>query len=67
MEIIKSIFQTIYNLGPLVMMPIVLFILGMVFGMGFRRSLRSGLTVGVGFAGVYLVLDFFLRTIGGVS
>lgn len=67
MEVIRNIFQAIYNLGPLVMMPIVLFLLGFIFGMGFRKSLRSGLTVGVGFAGIYLVLDFFLRTIGAVG
>lgn len=67
MNIITQIFQAIYNLGPLVMMPIVLFLLGLGFGMGIRRSLRAGLTVGVGFAGVYLVLDFFLTTIGQVG
>lgn len=67
MELIEKIFTTIYNLGPLVMMPIVLFLLGLGFGMGFRKALRSGLTVGVGFAGVYLVLDFFLGTIGDVG
>jgi len=67
MEFVKSFFQAIYNLGPLVMMPIVLFLLGLLFGMGLRKSLRSGLTVGVGFAGIYLVLDFFLRTIGAVG
>jgi PTS system galactitol-specific IIC component len=66
-QFIQTIFGTIYDLGPLVMMPIVLFLLGLAFGMGFRRSLRAGLTVGVGFAGVYLVLDFFLGTIGGVG
>lgn len=67
METIQNIFQAIYNLGPLVMMPIVLFLLGLILGMGFRKSLRSGLTVGIGFAGIYLVLDFFLRTIGAVG
>ncbi len=67
MGFIETVFQTILNLGPLVMMPVVLFLLGLVFGMGFRRALRSGLTVGVGFAGVYLVLDFFIGTIADVS
>jgi PTS system galactitol-specific IIC component len=67
MKFIETFFQGIYNLGPLVMMPIVLFLLGLLFGMGFKKSIRSGLTVGVGFAGIYLVLDFFLRTIGGVG
>ncbi len=63
MEFVKAIFGSILDLGPLVMMPITLFLLGLVFGMGFRKALRSGLTVGVGFAGVYLVLDFFIGTI----
>lgn len=67
MEIVTKIFQTIYNLGPLVMMPIVMFLLGLFFRMGFRKSLRTGLTVGVGFAGIYLVLTFFLNTIGDVG
>lgn len=67
MDLITKIFGAVYDLGPLVMMPIVLFLLGLLFGMGFRRSLRSGLTVGVGFAGVYLILDFFLGTIGDVG
>jgi len=66
-DTINNIFEAIYNLGPLVMMPLVLFLLGLLFGMGFRKSLRSGLTVGVGFAGVYLVLDFFLTIIGDVG
>lgn len=67
MDIINNFFEAIYNLGPLVMMPLVLFLLGLLFGMGFRKSLRSGLTVGVGFAGVYLILDFFLTVIGEVG
>lgn len=67
MQFIENFFRGIYNLGPLVMMPIVLFLLGLLFGMGFRKSIRSGLTVGIGFAGIYLVLDFFLRTIGDVG
>lgn len=67
MDIILGIFQEVYDLGALVMMPIVLFLLGLIFGMGFRSSIRSGLTTGVGFAGVYLVLDYFLNTIGEVG
>ncbi|HEX2981509.1 MAG TPA: PTS transporter subunit IIC [Anaerolineaceae bacterium] len=67
MEVVKNIFQAIYNLGALVMMPLVFFALGMIFKMGFRKSMRSGLTVGVGFAGIYLVLDYFLRTISDVG
>ncbi|MBR2600256.1 MAG: hypothetical protein IKD84_05040 [Erysipelotrichaceae bacterium] len=67
MEIINAISQFLYNLGPVLMVPLVMFILSLVFGMGFKKSLRVGITVGVGLTGVYLILDFFIAAIGGAA
>ena len=67
MEIINAISQFLYNLGPVLMVPLVMFILSLVFGMGFKKSLRVGITVGVGLTGVYLILDFFISAIGGAA
>ena len=44
------------------MMPIVLTILGCCFGAGFGKSLRAGLTVGIGFIGLNLVINSLLGT-----
>src|SRR5699024_2210315 len=41
-------------------MPIVIFIIGMIFKTGFGKSLRAGLTVGVGFIGLNLVINELL-------
>lgn len=67
MDIILSFFEAIYNLGPILMVPAILLILGLIFGMGLKSSLRAALLSGVGFSGVYLILDFFLSAIGDVG
>lgn len=57
MEGFLSIFTFIQGLGVSVVMPIVICILGCVLGAGFGKSLRAGLTVGVGFIGLNLVIN----------
>lgn len=67
MDFINSLSQFIYNLGANLMVPLAMFILALVFGMGIKKSLRVGITVGVGLAGVYLILDFFVNSISEVA
>lgn len=43
-------------------MPIVLTTLGVLFGAGFGKSLKAGLTVGVGFIGLNLVINQLMGT-----
>lgn len=62
MEFILSVFQFIQGLGVAVVMPIVIFILGVCFKTGVGKSLRAGLTVGVGFIGLNLVINSLLGT-----
>ena len=56
MDAFLGFFQFISGLGVSVMMPIVLTILGCCLGAGFGKSLRAGLTVGVGFIGLNSLL-----------
>lgn len=51
-----EIIQFILDLGPTVMMPIIIMVLGLLFRQGFSKALRSGLTIGMGFAGIFLVI-----------
>ena len=62
MDAFLGFFQFISGLGVSVMMPIVLTILGCCLGAGFGKSLRAGLTVGVGFIGLNLVINSLLGT-----
>ncbi|WP_246798184.1 PTS galactitol transporter subunit IIC [Alkalibacter rhizosphaerae] len=63
-DVILSFFQFISNLGPSVMMPIIMLILGLALGAPFGKSLRAGLTVGVGFIGLGLVTGLLGGSLG---
>ena len=62
MDAILNIFGFISGLGVSVVMPIVITILGLAMGAGFGKSLRAGLTVGIGFIGLNLIIGGLLGT-----
>lgn len=62
MDAVLGFFAAVSNMGVSVVMPIVITILGCVLGAGFGKSLRAGLTVGVGFIGLNLVINSLLGT-----
>jgi len=64
METVIKIFNYIQDLGPSVMMPIIICIFGLVLGAKFGKSLRAGLTVGVGFIGLNLVIGALTGNLG---
>ena len=64
MEVILNFFQFINDLGASVMMPIIITILGLILGAPFGRALRAGLTVGVGFVGLNLVIGLIGTHLG---
>lgn len=55
MDTILGVFQFISDMGATVMMPVIICIMGCVLRAGFGKSLRAGLTVGIGFIGLNLV------------
>lgn len=59
-----KVLDFIVGLGPQVMMPIIITIFGLVLGAKFGKSLRAGLTVGVGFVGLNLVIGLLGNTLG---
>lgn len=64
MEIVLEFIQYIVDLGAAVMLPIIIFILGLIFKQGIGKSLKSGLTIGVGFVGIGLVVDLLNQNLG---
>ena len=64
MDVIKTIYDFITGLGPSVMMPIVVTLLGLILGAKFGRALRAGITVGIGFLGINLVIGLFFDFMG---
>lgn len=63
---IFNVFKYIIDLGVSVMMPIIITILGIIFGKKITTSFRAGLTVGVGFVGINTIVAVMMGTISPV-
>lgn len=63
MEILSAIVSSIIDTGAVVMLPIVMTILGLVFRVPFGKSLKAGVTIGIGFAGLSVIVNFLLESV----
>ena len=64
MQIFYNIFNVILDAGATVMLPIIITIVGLVFGVKLGKAFRSGLMLGIGFAGINLVINMMKSSIG---
>lgn len=64
MSAVMGVINYILNLGPSVMMPIIIFTLCMVFRMPPGRSARAAITIGIGFIAINLVIGLLVNTLG---
>ena len=64
MKAINDVVQYILNLGPTVMLPIMILIIALIFRVPFGKALRSGLTIGIGFVGINLVIGVLSDNLG---
>ncbi|MCT9098083.1 PTS transporter subunit IIC [Haloarchaeobius sp. HME9146] len=60
LEQVQSLFSA---MGPALLMPVIVFLLGVVVGLPVLSAVRSGLLVGVAFVGIFALLDFVLGPI----
>jgi PTS system galactitol-specific IIC component len=63
MDFVVTGLQTIASMGPMVMMPIIILILGLIFRVKINVLLKSALLVGIGFAGVNMVINWFVAQV----
>lgn len=52
------------DLGATVILPVAIFLLGLLFGQKPGKAFRSGLTIGVAFVGIFLVVDLLVKNLG---
>jgi PTS system galactitol-specific IIC component len=55
------------NLGPSVVIPVFLLILGALMRMKFGRAVRGAVTYGIGFIGILVILDLLLGSLGAAA
>lgn len=64
MELLLDGVQAIVDLGASVMLPIIIFILALCLKQGVGKSLQSGITIGIGFVGIGLVVGLLRDSLG---
>ncbi|SKC87920.1 PTS galactitol transporter subunit IIC [Maledivibacter halophilus] len=65
--IIKTVVDFILGLGPAIMLPIILTIFGLILGQSLKKSFKAGVTVGVGFVGINLVIGLLTSSLGAAA
>lgn len=60
----NPILATLIALGPSVVLPVILFLLGLALGLAAGRSFRAALMIGVGFVGINLVVGLLGSSVG---
>ncbi|MDQ0362452.1 PTS transporter subunit IIC [Breznakia pachnodae] len=63
MDTLMNIMQTITNMGASAVLPLVIFVLGLVFRMKPGPAIKAGITVGIGFIGLSLVVGLLSSTL----
>lgn len=56
--------QGFLDLGATVILPVAIFLLGLLFGQKPGKAFRSGLTIGIAFVGIFLVVDLLVNNLG---
>lgn len=64
MDKLLEVIQYILGIGPTVILPVTILLLGLVFKIKFTKALKSGLTIGIGFVGIGLVVNLLTSTLG---
>lgn len=62
MAVVLDILNKVVGLGAFVMMPVILFVMGLIFRMKPSDALRAGITVGIGFKGISLAAGLISET-----
>ena len=65
--VLQTVVDFFLDLGASVMLPIILFILSLIFGAKPGKAIRSSLMFGVGFIGLNLIIGLLSSNIGPVS
>lgn len=60
MELLLASVQYFVDLGPAVMLPLVIFVVALVLGQPIGKALKSGISIGIGFIGIGLVISLML-------
>lgn len=64
METLRNIMDYIFSFEAYVLLPIILFIISLIFRISLKKAFESSLIIGIGFIGIFMILDYFVANIG---
>lgn len=64
MKMVLDGLNYIASLGPMVMMPLIILVIGLIARLKVQTVIRSAILTGIGFAGVNMTVNFFLSSVG---
>jgi PTS system galactitol-specific IIC component len=67
MQFLETFINGMLALGAPIVLPIIMIVIGLIFGVGLRRAFSAGLLLGVAFAGMNVILGFMFGTIAPVA
>lgn len=66
-SVLSSIGEFLNGLGPTIVLPVIIIILGLILRMKIGAAIRSGLTVAVGFVGIFLTVGLLGSTVSAIG
>ena len=66
MQVVMDVISYIVDLGSYIFVPMLMCLIGLLFGLKFPKALRAGATVGVGLVGVSIVSTLTSQSLGPV-
>src|SRR5690606_4265260 len=66
-SVITDFFQSINDLGSMVVIPIMIAIVGLIFRLNILKAIRAGIMVGIGLIGLNLILTLIWDYVGPVT
>ena len=65
--ILETIGSLINNLGPTILLPVILTVVGLILGMKLIKAVRSGVTIAVAFVGIFLTVGLLGENMGTIG
>lgn len=67
MSVLANVINYILDMGAAVFMPLLMFVIGLLMKMKVKDAFKAGLTIGIAFTGMSLLIDFMGTTMGGAA
>lgn len=67
MELFLAGFKFVLDLGTAVVMPLIIIVLGLILGLKLSQAIRAGITVGIAFTGLSVVIGLMITNITPVA